>query len=210
MGGNGPDYSKMPDNALMEALQTGDPNALTTLYNRYFNRLKKHLFQFREDLKNQIVTSEEIIQNTFLNVYKNADTYDCNGNFLAWLFKIAENKTISEYRTVKKERNTGHVYLDHIFGDELDDNTGHKFIQGGDLEEELELKEKCGVVLDTIEVLSEHHPEFMEAVRLKAIEGLTYEEISQTLGIPMGTVKHRLHIGRKHIKKEVERIYSIQ
>lgn len=201
MEGNGRVYLEMSDSALMETLQAGDRNALAELYIRYFDPLKGFLItHFNGSLENQI---EEIAQETFIKVLENADTYKGSAKFSSWLFSIAKNAAKDELR---KNRIQNH--LNDIAG--YNQKNLSESIQGRDIIENLALQEMYGLVLEAINVLSEYHPECMEAVRLIDVGKLKRKEVAQLTGVPEPTLGSRLFHGRRYLREKLEPIYSIQ
>jgi len=134
--------------------------------------------------------ANDLLQETFLKAYRFWDKFEQGTNLRAWLFRIMKNTYINLYRKESKEPEK--VDYDEIEGfynlirdQNSDDN---------DLQEKM-----FGQLLDddvskALELLPE---EFRTVVILCDIEGLAYEEIAEFLQVPVGTVRSRLHRGRK-------------
>lgn len=134
--------------------------------------------------------ANDLLQETFLKAYRFWDKFEQGTNLRAWLFRIMKNTYINLYRKEVKEPDT--VDYDEIEGfyNLIRDQSG----DDNDLQERM-----FGQLLDddvshALESLPE---EFRTVVILCDIEGLAYEEISEFLQIPVGTVRSRLHRGRK-------------
>ncbi len=134
--------------------------------------------------------ASDLLQETFLKAYRFWDKFEQGTNIRAWLFRIMKNTYINQYRKNVKEPDT--VEYDEIekfydlIRDESSDST--------DLQEKM-----FGQLLDddVSSALDSLPEEFRTVVILCDIEGLTYEEIAEFLQIPVGTVRSRLHRGRK-------------
>jgi len=134
--------------------------------------------------------SSDLLQETFLKAYRFWDKFEQGTNIRAWLFRIMKNTYINQYRKDVKEPDKVEYdevekYYD-LIRDESSDST--------DLQEKM-----FGQLLDddVSKALDSLPEEFRTVVILCDIEGLTYEEIAEFLQIPVGTVRSRLHRGRK-------------
>jgi len=134
--------------------------------------------------------ANDLLQETYLKAYRFWDKFEQGTNLRAWLFRIMKNTYINLYRKEVKEPDT--VDYDEIEGyyniirdESSDDNDLQQKIFGQLLDDD---------VSRALESLPE---EFKTVVILCDIEGLSYEEIAEFLQIPVGTVRSRLHRGRK-------------
>lgn len=140
--------------------------------------------------------AEDLVQETLLKAYKSFDRFEKGTNAKAWLFKIMTNTFINTYRARQKESTS-------VSFDEIDDSFLHSQITGmagesGDPEKDFFNKILDRDVVAAIEKLPE---EFRMVVVLAFNEGFAYQEIADILGIQVGTVKSRLHRGRKILQK---------
>lgn len=140
--------------------------------------------------------AEDLVQETLLKAYKSFDRFESGTNAKAWLFKIMTNTFINTYRARQKESTS-------VSFDEIDDSYLHSQITGmsaetGNPEKDFFNKILDGDVVAAIEKLPE---EFRMVVVLAFNEGFAYQEIADILGIQVGTVKSRLHRGRKILQK---------
>ncbi|MBN8706606.1 MAG: sigma-70 family RNA polymerase sigma factor [Bacteroidetes bacterium] len=154
---------------------------LTALYNYAFRMTANE-----ED-------AEDLLQESLLKAYRFFDSFERGTNCKAWLFRILKNTFINQYRKTAKE--PGKVDYDDI--KEFYNNIKPDSVDSNDLEEEL-----FGNLLDdtVTSALQQVPPEFRTVVILCDLQGMTYEEISDTVGCPVGTVRSRLHRGRKLLK----------
>ncbi len=140
--------------------------------------------------------AEDLVQETLLKAYKSFDRFEAGTNAKAWLFKIMTNTFINSYRSKQKESIS-------VSFDDVDDNFLHSQLTGpaantGDPEKDFFNKILDKDVEEAIEKLPE---EFRVVVVLAFYEGFAYQEIADVLGIQVGTVKSRLHRGRKILQK---------
>lgn len=134
--------------------------------------------------------ANDLLQETFLKAYRFWDKFEQGTNLRAWLFRIMKNTYINLYRKESKEP-------DKVDYDEIE---GFYNLIRDQNSDDNDLQEKMfGQLLDddvskALELLPE---EFRTVVILCDIEGLAYEEIAEFLQVPVGTVRSRLHRGRK-------------
>lgn len=134
--------------------------------------------------------ASDLLQETFLKAYRFWDKFEQGTNLRAWLFRIMKNTYINIYRKEVKEPDKVDYdeiesYYNIIRDESSDDNDLQQKIFGQLLDDD---------VSKALESLPE---EFRTVVILCDIEGLAYEEIAEFLQIPVGTVRSRLHRGRK-------------
>lgn len=154
------------------------------------------LYSFARHLTGNADDADDLLQDTFLKAYRFWDKYEKGTNIRAWLFRIMKNSYINRYRKVTKEPDL--IDFDEIqeFYTRLQDTT----TEDHDL-----AKQMFGGVLDdeVAKALDELHPDFKTVVILCDIEGYTYEEIAEFVDIPVGTVRSRLHRGRKMLQSKL-------
>ena len=137
--------------------------------------------------------AHDLVQETYLKAYRFWDKYEKGTNIRAWLFRIMKNSYINRYRKETKEPDTVDYediqnFYNSIRYESADPNDLQEKIFGGLLEDD---------VVRAIESLPE---DFRTVVILCDIEGLSYEEISEFVDCPIGTVRSRLHRGRKMLR----------
>lgn len=140
--------------------------------------------------------AEDLLQETYLRAYKYYDKFQEGTNFKAWLFKILKNTFINRYR--KRQRQP----LKNSF-DEIEGAFESKLLEspltgrGATPEEELMVDALDQDVQQALEALPE---DYRTAVEMADLQGLSYREISDQLGIPLGTVMSRLYRGRRKLE----------
>ena len=176
------------DNRLVSRTLAGDDEAFEDLVRLYYDRLRALVFHHlhRED------ELDDALQDIFLKAYKALPRFRKRSNFYTWLFRIASNYCIDRLRKRRLEL----VSLD---GSEGRDAIEARLPSSPDSPEEsysrtqrIELVRKALGRLDPI---------YQNILVLRELEGLSYEEIVQSLGIGIGTVKSRLARARAELKK---------
>ena len=146
--------------------------------------------------KNQ-TDAEDLVQETMVKAYRFWDKFEPGSNCRAWLFKIMTNIFINEYRS--KSRTPVSVNMDDI-----DDNFLYGQLAsmppGRTPEEEMFAKIFDDDVKKAIEELPD---DFRLVVVLSFLEGFSYQEIADIIELQLGTVKSRLHRGRKLLQKKL-------
>jgi RNA polymerase sigma-70 factor (ECF subfamily) len=142
--------------------------------------------------------AEDLVQETCLKAFRYFDRFEEGSNIRAWLFKILTNLYINRYRKQAKEP----VVVEY---DEAQDYLLYSKMQeasadSGATGPEKELFDRVlGAEVD--KAINDLPEDFRIVVVMAFIEGLAYEEIAEALSVPMGTVKSRLHRGRKLLQK---------
>lgn len=147
--------------------------------------------------------AEDLAQEVFVQVFKAIDQFRGDSKLSTWIYRIAVNlcKNRSKYLSRRHANNTDDV-------DDLADRSslaGAKGVSVGDVARPDELVE--GMQMETIvkRAIGEVDVEFREALILRDVEDLAYEEIAAVIGVPEGTVKSRIHRGRAQLRALVEK-----
>jgi RNA polymerase sigma-70 factor (ECF subfamily) len=182
---------KVTDETLIAQFQKGNVQAFDVLVRRYKDQLLNYVFRF---VGNR-VDAEDIVQETFLRVYKNKHYYKEIAKFSTWVYTIAGNLAKTELRRRKRRKIFS---VSNFVNDERDfdiPDTAHN------PEKEVDSSMKDDVIQRTIEKLP---PKFKEVILLRDVQGFAYEEISQILNIPLGTVKSRVNRGRLKLQEDLK------
>lgn len=174
------------DRRLIAECLGGRRDAFGELVSRYQARLYNAAVRLVDNPED----AADVVQDAFLNAYQSLHTFKGDAEFFTWLYRIAFNTAISQKR---KKRAT--VSLDGAGPDggiEPDDPS--EYVKPGAAlersEDERQLHEAMGR-------LSHEH---REVLVLKDIEGMKYEEIADVLGVPIGTIRSRLHRARLELR----------
>jgi RNA polymerase sigma-70 factor (ECF subfamily) len=173
------------DETLVAAYRAGDRAAFRELIQRYQNELLHFLTRFLGSR----ASAEDAFQEAFLQVHLSIDTFDESRRFKPWLFTIAANKA-RDYHRKHGRRIT--VSLSSTIGD---DGDGQRFVDL--LEADLPSPdlpildaERSRLVKDVVDALPRH---LREILLLSYFQKMSYIQIAETLQVPLGTVKSRLH-----------------
>ncbi len=173
-----------PDEELVREVQDGSISAFEILVKKYENRLISFIYR----ILNNRADAEEVVQDTFFNVYLTIDRVDVSRKFSTYLFEIAKNQAISLLR--KK-------HADLVLEDETAIETDEKIYEGLIRKEQ---RENIGLEVAKLEA------KYRRVVQLYYFDDLSYEEISAKLKLPVNTVRTHLlrakEILRKNIKYE--------
>jgi len=185
-----------PDEDLMESFQYGTIDAFNILVERYCERLMHYLYGFLGDTRR----CEDLLQETFLRVYRNRHSYQRIAKFSTWLYTIAGNLARSEYRKRKRRRmysiqsvNRDNEEYEMAIPDETFAPDKHA---------ESTLQDQY--IQDALDQIP---PNFREVVVLRDVQQLAYDEIANITGLPMGTVKSRINRGRTKLQAILKDIY---
>jgi RNA polymerase sigma-70 factor, ECF subfamily len=184
----------LSDEDLMARAATDDTKAFTELVRRYQTRVI-HLVS---RLLNDRVVSEDLAQEVFVRVHLHRRNYRTGSKFSTWLFTIAANLAKNEIRRRKRRKNW--TSLDEM-QEQLQDASMQFADPKANKEVDLEREQLSGVVGQAIATLPER---YRVALVLRDIDGLAYEEISQILKIPGGTVRSRINRARLMLKRKLE------
>ena len=171
------------DEQLIANFQNGDEHAFVELVDRYKDRLVNFVYRFLHDMTD----AEDLVQETFLKVYKNKHAYKEIAKFSTWIYTIAGNLARSELR--KRKRRKTYTMSELSF----EDNEFTPVDTDKDTE---------GIVFNTyageeiMKAIRNLQEPFKTIIILRDIQELSYEDISTILDIPMGTVKSRVNRAR--------------
>ena len=140
--------------------------------------------------------ARDLLQETYLKAYRFWDKYEKGTNIRAWLFRIMKNSYINRYRKESKEPDK----VDYGDVENFYNSIRAEYTDTNDLQEKLFGNLLGDEVAKALESLPE---DFRTVVILCDIEGLTYEEIAEFIDRPIGTVRSRLHRGRKLLQAKL-------
>lgn len=179
---------------LMEQFQAGYEQAFNELVNRFQDRLHNFLYRYTHDHQD----CEDLVQETFLRVYRSRHSYERIAKFSTWMYTIALNLAKSLYK--KKQRMTTVT----IHKDESDPEDRPMKLEDSNILPDDSLHEK--MCMDHLEkALKELNEDFREVVVLRDIQQLAYDEIAEITDLPMGTVKSRINRGRAELQDLLEK-----
>ncbi len=174
----------------MEQLQAGVVQAFDIIVQRYKDRLHNFLYRYTHNHED----CEDLVQETFLRVYRSRHSYERIAKLSTWMYTIALNLAKSMYK--KKQR----MSLISIHADESDPDDREFEITDSTMLQDDQLHIKLSMQ-ELEKALMELNEDFREAIVLRDIQQLTYEEIAEITGTAMGTVKSRINRGRIQLQE---------
>ncbi len=177
---------KLRDERLVDAYRAGEADALRILIERY----RKDLYQFLIRFTGNRHTAEDVFQEAFLQVYNSLESFDSSRRFKPWLFTIAANKARDLLRKNTRRREAP---LSAPINRGGPDGPTFVDLMEADIplpDDEVRLKELQELVQDVVDSMPDH---LREVLALAYFQKLAYKEVADVLGVPLGTVKSRLH-----------------
>ena len=175
-------HAGQSDPELLRAVAAGDSVALRQLYDRHAPWMSVRL---RSRCNDHGVVAE-VLQDTFVAVWRGAGGYRGDGQVAAWLWGVAIRRLVSRLR--RRPRTAEVLVADVLGGAEGSaEDSVLAGVEYGDL----------GLALARLS------PEMRAVVQATVLDGLTMREASQLLGIPAGTVKTRLHRAKAQLRREL-------
>jgi len=192
------------DEELLKLFRAGNASAFDALVHRYEGELFGYLNRY---LRNREL-AEDTFQTTFMTVYQKAETFEEGKRFKPWLYAIATNQAIDASRK-RKRRQT--ISLENEW------DSGESSAKAGSLRDVLEsnsekpdssamMDEKKVQVRKAIDTLPEN---LRQVLLLAYFHEFKYQEISEVLEIPLGTVKSRLHAALEKFQQSWERMQDV-
>ncbi|MGH9464283.1 MAG: RNA polymerase sigma factor [Thermoanaerobaculia bacterium] len=174
------------DAVLVARTLAGDPDAFRALVERY----QRGVFGIVLQLVRDRAAAEDLAQEAFLKAYRALDSFELERKFSSWLFKIAHNTAIDHLR----RRRPDAVPLESAEegGPDLLDTLA---APAHDSPEALARRRRLAAALE--EAVARLRPNYRLVMELRFRQGLSYEEIAEVTGLPLGTVKTHLHRARK-------------
>ncbi len=183
---------QLSDEDVMEQLQNGVVEAFDVIVHRFKDRLHNFLYRYTHNHED----CEDLVQETFLRVYRSRHSYQRIAKLSTWMYTIALNLAKSMYK--KKQR----MSLMSIHADDSDPDDMEFEIEDSYILQDEQLHQKMCV--DKLQnALMELSDDFREVIVLRDIQHLTYEEISEITGTAMGTVKSRINRARIQLQEKI-------
>ena len=180
------------DEELMMRCRNGDMSAFELLVMRYKDLIVNFICRSIGDYHR----AEDLAQETFIRVFKNASRYEPKSQFKNWIYLIATNLCRNEIRN-RNRRNTS--FLDDFVPEEGDIDHSYLMRDVSDLPDELyEKKEQQLIIQQTLNHLPENQ---RLALTLVTYQNLRYDEIAEVLDCSVSAVKSLIHRARRNMKK---------
>ncbi len=183
------------DQALVVRVQRGEKSAFDLLVKKYQYRIASLVSRFVHDS----AEVEDVVQEVFIKAYRAIGRFRGDSAFYTWIYRIAVN-TSKNYLLAQGRRPPGQD-LDPVDVENMESN---RKMRDMDTPDSIFLsKNVADTVKRTIEALPEEH---RQAILLRELEGLSYEEIADAMECPIGTVRSRIFRAREAIEKALQEV----
>lgn len=177
------------DEELLAKVAGGDVASLRELYERYRVRLMTYAYYAMGNR----AQAEDVLQEAFIRIYRHAGDFEPGKRFSAWAYAITANLCRDELRKSWRRRRLGlRVDVDANEADAPARTISPRADASG-----REFRDRLGAEVAALP------PGQREAVALRFLESLSYEEIAGILGCPLGTVQSRIHAGVKALRERL-------
>lgn len=183
---------------LVRRVARRDDAAFEQLVERYQHRI----FSFCARMLGDRQEAEDVAQDVFITLYKNAGEFRGESQFSTWLFRIAKNQTLNRIKYLERRGRSKRRSLDELADDGPGALPDPREVSPDD---RIADQQTATLVQEAIETLADDH---RAVVVLRDMEDLSYEEISEITGLPIGTVKSRIHRGRSALARRLMRIFG--
>ncbi|WP_128895263.1 RNA polymerase sigma factor SigW [Longirhabdus pacifica] len=184
---------KSIESQLAKKAKGGDRSAFNELVQRYSSKIYNLAYR----MLGNVQESEDVVQETFLRVYKNLASYNPTHKFSTWIYRIGTNLCIDRLR---KRKPIYSLDMEREDGEGVD---GYAVIASDEKTPEMELilSETQLSIREAIQSLPD---KYKSVVILKYFQDLSLQEISEILDMPVTTVKTRIHRGREYLRRKLQ------
>jgi len=183
------------EHAAIDRVLGGDRNAYALLVERYNGPLYRYLLR----MVGRTDEAEDLAQEAFLRAYLSLASYDAGYRFSTWLFRIGTNLALNRIKAESKV-----VSLEGLHKGGERDEPPSELSDPSD-ESRPDLAAERAELSEVVQrCLQELPPDYRTVVTLRHIADLSYAEISDSVGVPLNTVRSRLHRGRERLGECLE------
>lgn len=183
-----PNYKTKTDEELYSQMSSGEKRAFDELYRRYADKL---CYFFLRKLKNDKEKSEDFVHDLFSKIIHKPELFDTTRSFKTWVYSIANNMCINEYKKMSVRSNTS-IGLDESYNIRNFERSQDVNVHYDDFKQSLDL------------ALDEMDSKHSEVFELRFFQDLSIKEIAEIVGINDGTVKSRLFYASKRLAHKLE------
>ena len=184
------------DLMLVERTLAGDQKAFELLVVKYQRRIQRLIGRMVRDVD----LVDDIAQESFIRAYRALHQFRGDAQFYTWLYRIAVNTAKKALMELKRDPTISEGFLKNDDDDETY-SSGNELIDDETPETLLAAKEIADAVNQSLKDLPE---DLRQALSLREIEGLTYEEIATVMDCPIGTVRSRIFRAREVISAKIK------
>jgi RNA polymerase sigma-70 factor (ECF subfamily) len=191
------------DRLLVERAVAGDQRAYELLVIKYQRRIERLIGRMVRDVD----LVQDIAQETFLSAWRALHQFRGDARFYTWLYRIAVNTAKKSLMELKRDPIVTDAALRSADDDDETSHRENELTSESTPETELAAREIAAAVNEALETLPD---DLRQAVTLREIEGLSYEEIAEAMNCPIGTVRSRIFRAREAISAKVKPLLSHQ
>lgn len=188
---------------LVQRAAAGDQRAFEWLVIKYQRRIMRLIGRLVRDVD----LVEDIAQETFIRAWRALPKFRGEAQFYTWLYRIAVNTAKKALLELKRDPIVTEAARRSSDDDDETSRRDNELISESTPETELAAREIAAAVNTAMEALPE---DLRQAITLREIEGLSYEEIAETMNCPIGTVRSRIFRAREAISAKVKPLLSHQ
>lgn len=177
---------------IVERCRKGDITALKEVYHAYADRVYRLCLR----MMGEHAGAQDAAQEVFLRVFEQASKFSGQSAFSTWVYRVATNYCLN---ALKSRHRTTAVSISE---------TPEAVLPSGPVPSPLEVVAKADERKSATLLLNALGPDDRAVVVLREIEGLTYKHIAYVLGIPVGTVRSRLHGARQRLRTVAAEIHD--
>jgi RNA polymerase sigma-70 factor, ECF subfamily len=185
------------DHELVKRVQAGDSRAFDLLVRKYQHKMTSVISRFVNDW----AEAQDVAQEAFIRAYRAIGNFRGDSAFYTWLYKIATNTAKNYLVSQGRRPPTDDVQVD----DAVHLDAAVRLKDSSTPERELMRQEVERTVFETVEALPD---ELRQAITLREVDGLSYEEIAETMNCPIGTVRSRIFRAREAIDEKLRPVLS--
>jgi len=191
------------DAALVERVKQGDARAFEMLVVKYQRRIERLIGRMVRDVD----LVPDIAQETFIRAYRALPRFRGESAFYTWLYRIAVNTAKKSLMELKRDPLVSETSLASRVEDDETSRVENELSDGETPDAVLASKQIAAAVNSAIESLSD---ELRQAITLREIEGLSYEEIADLMNCPIGTVRSRIFRAREAIALRLRPLLDVR
>jgi len=177
------------DEQLAKLVLEGRSDAYQILVERY----QKQIFALAYRLGGDYDEAQDMAQESFIRIYQELPKFDCSRRFFPWMYRVAHNTCINLLH--KRPKDT--TPLENVY-DAAEEDAGEIVDPGRDIEQQ----ERSRAITEALQSMPES---YRLPLVMKYLEGMSYQEISEQLDLPVSTIETRLFRGRKMLKDTLEK-----
>ena len=190
------DLQALSDQEVVSRARQGREAAYRELIRRYERPVFSLIYRMVRDRE----LAEDLSQETFVKVLNAIESYRPEYKFSSWIFKIANNAAIDHLRRRELDTLSLEGARDATTPERAEATALQISDKGESALDEMEARELGGAIERAISKL---RPEYQSCILLRHVEDRSYEEISEILGLPLGTVKTYIHRARAELQREL-------